>query len=580
METWQPQPQRRRDGRGTALRLVVATVVLGGAYAGLGYWSSEHLPSSVTVGGIQVGGMTPERATAQVRRGAAEVLARPIALTVPGRGDPLQVVPSKAGLHVDVDRSLEGLTDFTLDPRRIWNRLAGTVQRPLLTSADDGLLQAYVTAMAPTVEQQPHQGGVTFTDGRVAVDPSRPGATLDVAATKLALRLAFPDTAVATAAVHVVRPDVAAPDIQRFADTVGQAVVSAPVTVVAGTSRAVVAPSAFAPFVSAKPDGNGALELVFDEPGLARLVASRVKVPTKVATDAHWTLSTDDTPPTLVPSVDGAAVDEDAVAKQFAAAITGSNRVVDVGAVTAEPAFTTADAQKAGVTTAVSRFDAAFPKGDAALTQRLVAATQRINGTYLPPGGSFSLRSVLGESAMTSGETWDPESAVVVDGHVLQGTGGGISPIPTVVYNLAYFAGVPITQARAHASYQSRYPVGRDAAVYWPSVDTAFENDSPYGMLLQAWVADGVVHGRLWSTKVWDVRAVEGLRTDVVEPRTVSRADLSCIPRPPVAGFQVTVTRQWYRPGSPDLVRSEPVTTRYLPQDHVVCTNPYVVTPP
>jgi len=577
METWQPQP--RRESRGTALRLVVAAVVLGGAYAGLGFWSSEHLPASVTVGGIQVGGMTPEHAVARVQRGAAEVLARPIALTVPGREDPLQVVPSKAGLHVDVDRSLEGLTGFTLSPTSIWDRLTGTVQRPLLTSADDDLLQAYVTALARTVQQQPHQGGVAFGGGRVSVDPSLPGATLDVPATKLALRLAFPDTAVATAAVHVVRPDVAAPDIQRFADTVGRAVVSGPVTLVAGANRAVVGPADFAPFVSAKPDGNGALELVFDEPGLARLVASRVTVPTKVATNARWTLGTTEAPPTLVPSVDGAAVDEDAVAKRFAAAISGSNRVVDVGPVAAAPAFTTADAQKAGVTTAVSRFDAAFPKGDAALAGRLVAAAQRLNGTYVAPGAGFSLRSVLGEGAMTSGETWDPESAVVVDGHVLLGTGGGISPLPTVVYNLAYFAGVPITEARAHASFQSRYPVGRDAAVYWPSVDTAWKNDSPYGMLLQVWVADGVVHGRLWSTRVWDVRSVAGLRTDVVEPRTVSRGDLSCVPQQPVQGFEVTVTRQWYRPGSPDLVRSEPVTTRYVAQDRVVCTNPFV-TPP
>jgi vancomycin resistance protein YoaR len=576
METWQPQP--RRESRGTALRLVVATLVLGGAYGGLSYWASGHLPASVTVGGIQVGGMTPERAAAQVQRGAAEVLARPIELTVPGRTDPLLVVPSQAGLRVDVDRSLEGLTGFTLSPSRIWDKLTGSVQVPLLTSADDDLLESYVAALAPTVEQQPHQGGVAFTGGRVSVDPSVAGATLDVPGTKLALRRAFPDTAMAPAAVHVTPPDVAAADIQRFADTVGSTVVSGPVTLTAGSTRAVVGPSAFAPFVSAEPDGNGGLRLVFDEPGLARLVASRVRVPTKVATNARWVLGTGAAPPALVPSVDGTAVDEDAVAKRFSAAITGPDRTVDVRAVAAEPAFTTADAQRAGVTTAVARFDAAFPQSDAALTGRLVAAAQKLNGLYVPAGGSLSLRSALGEGALTSGETWDPESAVVVDGRVLHGTGGGIAPIPTVVYNLGYLAGVPVS-ATPHASYRSRYPEGRDAAVYWPSVDTSWRNDSPYGMLLQTWVAGGVVHGRLWSTRVWDVRSVAGPRTNVVEPGTVSRGDLSCIPQQPVPGFEVTVTRQWYRPGSPDLVRSEDVTARYVAQDRVVCTNPFV-TPP
>jgi hypothetical protein len=75
------------------------------------------------------------------------------------------------------------------------------------------------------------------------------------------------------------------------------------------------------------------------------------------------------------------------------------------------------------------------------------------------------------------------------------------------------------------------------------------------------------------------VRAVAGPRTDVVQPRKVERGDLSCIPQRPSPGFDVTVTRQWYRPGSPELVRGEARTTHYEPQDEVVCTNPYV-TPP
>ena len=74
----------RRERRSTVLRLLVAAVVLGGGYAGLCVWSSQHVPATVSVGGIQVGGMTPESA-GQPSPGLAVAGRTPIALDVPGR---------------------------------------------------------------------------------------------------------------------------------------------------------------------------------------------------------------------------------------------------------------------------------------------------------------------------------------------------------------------------------------------------------------------------------------------------------------------------------------------------------------
>src|SRR6478752_3959743 len=124
----------RPERRSTLLRLFVAAVVLGGGYAGLCVWSSEHVPATVSVGGIQIGGMTPESARAAITRGSRSLVATPIALDLPGRDSPVQVVPSAAGLTVDADRSIEGLTGFTLDPRVVWGRLTGSVRAPLLST--------------------------------------------------------------------------------------------------------------------------------------------------------------------------------------------------------------------------------------------------------------------------------------------------------------------------------------------------------------------------------------------------------------------------------------------------------------
>ena len=98
-------------------------------------------------------------------------------------------------------------------------------------------------------------------------------------------------------------------------------------------------------------------------------------------------------------------------------------------------------------------------------------------------------------------------------------------------------------------------------------------------MLLQTWVEGGFVHGRVWSTKTWDITSVKGPRRNVVPPKTIRTDSLKCYPQQPNPGFDVTVTREWRRPGSSALVRSEPVSTHYVPEDHIICTNP-AATPP
>ena len=74
---------------------------------------------------------------------------------------------------------------------------------------------------------------------------------------------------------------------------------------------------------------------------------------------------------------------------------------------------------------------------------------------------------------------------------------------------MAYFAGAQILEFTPHAFFIPRYPEGREATVHWPSVDNKWKNNTPYGMLLQTWVADGNVHGRVWSTKHWDIKSVK-----------------------------------------------------------------------
>ena len=63
--------------------------------------------------------------------------------------------------------------------------------------------------------------------------------------------------------------------------------------------------------------------------------------------------------------------------------------------------------------------------------------------------------------------------------------GGGTSQVATTVFNAAWEAGLNITERNPHSLYISRYQLGRDATVYWPSLDLKFVNDTERWVLVK-----------------------------------------------------------------------------------------------
>jgi vancomycin resistance protein YoaR len=557
------------DQRASIIRLAIASAVLVGSYLALAAWSAHQLPSTVSVGGIAIGGLSEDEAEAEIVTKSEALLATPISLTVPGRDKPLEVVPGESGFSVDAAGTLDHLTGFSLNPVTIWSRLVGSVDAPLLTHVDDGVLTARLSKLAPSVEAKPTEGSVTFPDGKVKVKAPVAGRTLDIAGTKLALRTAFPHSTTATAALAPLEPQVSGEAIASAARDFGEKAMSGPITVVAGKATAQLEPEDFAPAVTMAPDGDGGLAPTFAKDKLLAIVLDSVDVSTTEAKDATWTL--EGGRPKIVPSVDGTAVDESTIADDVITAMTAPERRVELKVVTKKPKVTTEIAQKAGVKEVIVDFTSPFPTSDTTRTQNLIVASRTINGTYIAPGETFSLNGILGERTTAKGYG---DGTVIINGRLTRGTGGGISQVSTVIYNMAYFAGARILEFTPHAFFIPRYPEGREATVHWPSVDNKWKNDTPYGMLLQTWVADGNVRGRVWSTKHWDIKSVKGARRNVVEPKTIRDDSPTCYPQQANQGFDVTVTRQWYKPGSSALVKSEAVHTHYIPEHEIICTDP------
>lgn len=115
---------------------------------------------------------------------------------------------------------------------------------------------------------------------------------------------------------------------------------------------------------------------------------------------------------------------------------------------------------------------------------------EALDGTLVPPGGTFSLNQAIGERTAARGFRLAP---VIIGNKYSEEIGGGTSQVATTVFNAAWEAGVKITERNPHALYISRYPLGRDATVYWPSLDLKFLNDTKHWILVRGYPeSDGI----------------------------------------------------------------------------------------
>lgn len=547
-------------------RSMIAIVVLAGAYLAVAWWTGRAVPAALVVEGVSVGGMTTEQATERLQVEFAAKVKAPIRVDLAGTNSSFSLEPATAGLTLDLPGTLAGLSGFTVDPSVIWNRLSGRPERPLLVHVDQNRLSEALTAQAVKVQSAPVDGTVSFVGGKVVTTPAHNGLALHVDDAARKITQAWPRVQSVTADATVTEPKVTQAKLDAAVRTFATPAMSGPVTIVIGDKTAVVTPEQYAGALSMVPDATGALAPVVDTEALRGVVVSATSGFVVPAQNASIVL--EGGAPVVRPSVAGVAVDTTPAADLLVKAMTAPDRRMALSLVPAAPALTTEAAQALGVKELVATFDSTFPNNPDR-TVNLTTAANTINGTLIKPGEVFSLNGILGERTAAKGYR---EAGMILNGRLVKATGGGVSQISTVIYNLAWFSGVALTEHQAHSFYISRYPAGREATVNWPTIDNKWTNTTPYGMLVQMWVSGSQVHGRMWSTKVYDVEAIEGPRTNPRPGKVIRDSSAGCVPQSSiVAGFDITVKRVIRKAGA--VVKTESYTTKYDAEDQVICTS-------
>ena len=363
----------------------------------------------------------------------------------------------------------------------------------------------------------------------------------------------------------------------RWSPTFAKPAVSAPIKVkISGAGSFEVSPKMLAGSISFVPQ-DGTLVPVLDEKKLRRNAGPAIKK-VELVEPRNATVRLVNGKPKVIAAVNGTTVAADNLKKAVEPVLIkpAAERRVSVQLTGAKAAFSTADAKKLGIKQVTGQFTTYFPY----LPYRNInigRAAALINGTVLKPGETFSLNQIVGERTKANGFT---EGFIIKDGRFRKELGGGVSQSATTTFNAMFFAGLKDIEHKPHGLFIDRYPAGREATVAWPSLDLKFQNDTKYGVLVQAYIVkgtpsrQGIDHGE--DVVDQDLRQGSG---DHVRSSPTSRPDArsrttrsDCEPTSPVQGFDVRYQRLFYQNGS--VVRRENFSWRYAPTNQVTCEKP------
>jgi vancomycin resistance protein YoaR len=570
LDEFEPDRPRRRWLR-TTLIVAGVVVVLGGAYVGAAYALADRVPRGTTVAGVEVGGMTSERAEQALTDGLGDLATEPVPVAAQDMTG--SVDPAAAGLTLDVAATVDGLTGVDLRPQRLWQHLVGGGSEEPVTHVDDEALAAAVENLTGTLALAPVDGSIVFADGEPHAVDAVDGWALDAEAARETLAGTWLTAArPLELTTETVEPDITQEETETALQEVAARVAAAPVQLTVG-GQAVELPADVLTAVSSFVPQESDLVLQMDGAALVEAVLARTTNLLTSSSDATFDLSSGS--PVIVPGTPGTTLDPATLAQAVAAAASGDERTATVELVQSDPAQSTAALEALGVVQVVSEFSTPLTS-EPRRTQNIAAGAAAINGTLVRPGETFSLTDALGPIDAAHGFT---TAGAIVSGEHTDAWGGGLSQLSTTTFNAAYLAGMEDVEHKPHSEWFTRYPAGREATIYTGTLDMRWKNTTPYGALVQAWVADGKTWVRLWSTPYWEVVSESGPKTNVVQPTTVYSQSPTCEPQSPGnPGFRITVTRTVKLNGQ--VVATEPYTWTYKPQNRVICGTDPATAPP
>jgi vancomycin resistance protein YoaR len=566
----------------------VALVALLGILIGLAFAGSPRVLAEGThVAGVDVGGVTTREAVVRLEAAFSQVRKDPVTFTAGDEryelaANQLGVDPDWRGAVGAAARAGDGFGPIR-GFRRLHTRFFGAEVLPSV-AVSDAALEFALDRIQANVNRAPTSAAVVRRGLRIAVVPSQAGQRLDrdAAGRTLVRSLASLERAGGTVALPVAtaRPPVTEAMLEPVARR-ARIAVSAPVVVRSPQRQWRLSRQQVARLLLLPSDGTKRLA-ISGPPATAYFesLGERVGNP---PVDARFEASGEGLQ--VIPSRNGTELHVPKTAAALLRAATSrTNRVASVVVVRAVPDRTTKEALAMGIDRRMGSYKT-WNSGTWDRITNLRLAVLALDDTLVPPGGTFSLNEAVGERTVERGFRSAP---VIIGTRYEEEVGGGTSQVATTVFNAAWEAGLNITERNPHSLYIDRYQLGRDATVYWPSLDLAFANDTKTWVLVKGFVEPDGIRVSIYGGEDRRVESSEGTR-EITGTPPVKRVKDPTLPlgttRLEESGSspsRTSVTRTVYGANG-EVIRDETWTTNYRGEARVFrigTKKPEPVTPP
>lgn len=346
-------------------------------------------------------------------------------------------------------------------------------------------------------EMEPDHGSIRIDGTSVVVRYPRSGEHLNISmAQELILdALLYKDHGtIVQAPIEIIEPNRDVETVSQLASQIGN-ILSAPITLYHPSyprhSLTLETSDLVKLVYLSEPEGSeGPFQLNINQEALLLLTAPLAPQEAKIKVNKDETIS-------IEPSRDGFAIDTGITGRNILELDSHnlSRRVIFAFTSHVIPAFSEKDAEKLQIKEKVAQFTT-YHTCCQDRVDNIQRAARIIDGTRVDPGKTFSLNKALGERTLARGFK---NAGTIIDGVLEDSVGGGISQFTTTLHNAVYWGGYEIVDHKPHSIYFTRYPVGIEATINWPSVDYVFRNDSEYGVLIDTSYTDTSITVSLYS---------------------------------------------------------------------------------
>ena len=526
--------------------------------------SEGTVPRGVSVGGVDIGGMSPNQAEVRLRNQLADEVKTPVDVTA-GRLE-TTVDPVTSGLTVDWDATVDQAGEQPKNPitrvTSFWQtREVGTVSH-----FNDNLVNGAVRRVADDLSQDASNATLAINDqGKADIADDVDGQSVEQDAVDAAIRDNWLNTDHRVSVdADVTRAAVSREEADKVARDVVDKVTSGDL-VFAGRDNVegVLRPADMGRVVTFVPDGDS-LRTDWNTEAAKEILTGQLGQTEVEFRNANFEVNGNDL--TVIPSQDGVEIDwEKTLDKLQDKLLDTRERHHDVTYNDRKATYTTEMAEKATFDDVMGEFSTDGFASDSGVNIRRVA--EQVNGAIVLPGETFSLNGYTGPRGEAQGYV---DAGVIQDGHADTAVGGGISQFATTLYNASYFAGMEDVAHTAHSYYISRYPAGREATVYEGAIDLQFKNTFDTPVLIQASADSSSVSVKLRGVRHVDVESIPGAKTNYTDPERIELEGDKCSPSSGSRGFTTTDTRV-VRDLSGREVSRNTTTTKYDPSPIVTC---------